>query len=122
MGDSPGGDKVLDIKTADLKSSAPVFHEQSRKLSEALTTLVSTLDGLGKPWGQDDGVKQFEAGYTAQQKAIESATGTLVLGLVSIHEALVDMSDGHVDNDELIAGMFTKKGVADGGGHGKGAK
>ncbi|MEU5428766.1 hypothetical protein AB0H73_24700 [Streptomyces olivoreticuli] len=122
MGDSPGGDKVLDIKTADLKSSAPVFHEQSRKLSEALTTLVSTLDGLGKPWGQDDGVKQFEAGYTAQQKAIESATGTLVLGLVSIHEALVDMSDGHVDNDELIAGMFTKKGVADGGGHGKDAK
>ncbi|WKK21992.1 hypothetical protein QZH56_24695 [Streptomyces olivoreticuli] len=122
MGDSPGGDKVLDIKTADLKSTAPVFHEQSQKLSEALTTLVRTLDGLGKPWGQDDGVKEFEAGYTAQQKAIESATGTLVLGLVSIHEALADMSDGHVDNDELIAGMFTKKGVADSAGHGKGAK
>ncbi|MGW1073893.1 hypothetical protein [Streptomyces sp. NPDC002537] len=120
MGSGP--DKVLDIKTADLKSSAPVFHEQGQKLSQALTTLVETLDGLGKPWGEDDGVKKFETGYMAQQKAIESATGTLVLGLVSIHEALVDMSDGHVDNDELIAGMFTKKGVANNDGHGKGGK
>ncbi|WP_307811631.1 hypothetical protein [Streptomyces sp. AV19] len=50
MGDS---DEVLDIKTADIKAVAPVFHRQSKKLSDALTTLVSTLDGLGKPWGDD---------------------------------------------------------------------
>lgn len=47
------------------------------------------------------------------QKAIETAAGTLVLGLVSIHEALADLSDGHVDNDELISGMF-KPEPADG--------
>ncbi|MEU5418968.1 hypothetical protein ACFY1P_13850 [Streptomyces sp. NPDC001407] len=123
MGASPSGDgKVLDIKTADLKSAAPVFHEQSKHLSEALTTLVKTLDGLGKPWGEDDAGKEFEGFYSPQQKAIESATGTLVLGLVSIHEALTDMSDGHVDNDELVAGMFTKKGVAATDPHAKGAK
>ncbi|RLV08679.1 hypothetical protein CTZ27_07855 [Streptomyces griseocarneus] len=104
-----GPDKVLDIKTADLKSSAPVFQEQAKELSKALTTLVETLDGLGEPWGEDDGVKEFATKYTAQQKLIESASGVLVLGLTSIHEAMVDMSDGHVDNDELIAGMFTKK-------------
>ncbi|MGW3360154.1 hypothetical protein ACWDFL_32910 [Streptomyces bungoensis] len=32
----------------------------------------------------------------------------LVLGLTSIHEAMVETADGHVDNGQLIAGMFTK--------------
>ncbi|GAB1336902.1 hypothetical protein ACE1SV_34920 [Streptomyces sp. E-15] len=41
-------------------------------------------------------------------KKIESAAGILVLGLTSIHEALVDLSDRHVDSDQLIAGMFTE--------------
>ncbi len=119
MGDAGSG-KVLDIKTADIKAAAPVFHEQSRKLSEALTKLIGALDGLGEPWGKDAEVKQFAEEYPRQQKAIEKATGTLILGLVSIHEALIDMADGHVDNDALVAGMFTKAkpgkpGGADGG-------
>ena len=44
--------------------------------------------------------------------------GTLVLGLTSIHEAMADLADGHVDNDELIAGMFTEVKVpkSDGAG------
>ncbi|GAA0961801.1 hypothetical protein GCM10009574_024240 [Streptomyces asiaticus] len=46
-----GGGEVLDIKVADIKSVAPTFHHQSVKLSEALTTLISTLDGYGEPWG-----------------------------------------------------------------------
>lgn len=100
--------KVLDIKTADLKDAAPVFHEQSKKLSTALTTLVTKLDGLGKPWGEDEAGKKFEHKYSPNQKSIESATGVLVLGLVSIHEAMKDMADGHVDNEEQIKGMFTK--------------
>ncbi|MBT2383502.1 hypothetical protein [Streptomyces sp. ISL-11] len=109
MGDSRDSGKVLDIKTADIKSAAPTFHEQSIKLGEALTTLITTLDGLGKPWGKDDAVKDFAKEYPEQQKLIERSTGTLVLGLVSIHEALTDMADGHVDNETLIAGMFTKE-------------
>ena len=28
--------------------------------------------------------------------------------LTGIHEAMTHLSDGHVDNDQLIAGMFTK--------------
>nr|WP_221462471.1 hypothetical protein [Streptomyces olivoverticillatus] len=115
VGQGDGGGEVLDIKTEDLKAAAPVFREQSQKLSEALTKLVTTLDDLGKPWGGDDGVKKFEASYTKNQKTIESATATLVLGLVSIHEAMNDMADGHVDNDKLIAGMFTKKKDGDSG-------
>lgn len=43
-----------------------------------------------------------------QQKKLESAAGILVLGLTSIHEAMMDMADGHVDNDRLIVGMFAK--------------
>ncbi|MFJ8213019.1 hypothetical protein [Streptomyces sp. NPDC096033] len=100
--------RVLDIKTADLKLSAPVFHEQAKNLSTALTNLVTALDGFGKPWGDDEQGSTFGGSYEPQQKAIERAAGILVLGLTSIHEAMVDMSDGHVDNDELIAGMFTK--------------
>ncbi|WNI31212.1 hypothetical protein [Streptomyces sp. ITFR-6] len=119
MGGGNGGDKVpttvLRISTADIKSAAPVFKEQAKNLSAALTTLVTTLDGLGKPWGDDEQGQAFEDVYTPQQKKIESAAGVLVLGLTSIHEALVDLSDGHVDNEELIKGMFTKKKVPHGG-------
>ncbi|MFG2718449.1 hypothetical protein ACGFW5_09120 [Streptomyces sp. NPDC048416] len=112
MGEGGGGGKVpemvLQIRTADIKSAAPVFQEQAKNLSKALTTLIATLDGLGKPWGEDKQGKEFEDVYAPVQKKIESAAGILVLGLTSIHEALVDLSDGHVDNDKLIEGMFTK--------------
>ncbi|KAB7850354.1 hypothetical protein [Streptomyces mobaraensis] len=109
MGGS-GNDKVLDIKTADIKAVAPVFQRQGKKLSDALTTLVSTLDGLGEPWGDDKPGKHFSAKYSPRQKEIERATGIFVLGLVSIHEAMVDMADGHIDNDKAIAGTFTREG------------
>ncbi|MGW4444969.1 hypothetical protein [Streptomyces sp. NPDC004682] len=108
MGDGKVVGKVLDIKTADIKAAAPAFQQGAIDLSKALTTLVQTLDGLGEPWGHDEQGNQFGGLYMPQQKAIESSTGILVLGLTSIHEAMVDMADGHVDNDELIAGMFTK--------------
>ncbi|GHB50059.1 hypothetical protein GCM10010331_42110 [Streptomyces xanthochromogenes] len=111
--------RVLDIKVADVKLTAPVFHEQAANLSTALTNLVHALDGFGAPWGDDEQGKAFHDAYAPQQKVIERAAGTLVLGLVSIHEAMVDMSDGHVDNDQLIAGMFTKvKKSTDGAGGG----
>ncbi|MFD9485325.1 hypothetical protein ACFWBX_15305 [Streptomyces sp. NPDC059991] len=115
-GKVPVGDdgKVLDIKTADLKLSAPVFHEQAKNLSTALTNLVKALDGFGKPWGDDEQGSAFGDAYEPQQKAIERGAGILVLGLTSIHEAMIDMSDGHVDNDELIAGMFAKVNPQDG--------
>ncbi|MFJ1900010.1 MULTISPECIES: hypothetical protein [unclassified Streptomyces] len=122
MGDGKDSGRVLDIKTADIKSTAPVFHEQGKNLSTALTTLVTTLDGLGAPWGDDEQGKAFGDAYRPQQKAIEKAAGTLVLGLISIHEAMADLSDGHVDNDDLIAGMFKKARPADGEGNDKGAK
>jgi hypothetical protein len=77
-------------------------------LGKALSTLIKTLDGLGEPWGHDEQGDQFGNAYKPQQKKIESAAGVLVLGLTSIHEALVDLSDGQVDNDRLIAGMFTE--------------
>ncbi|MDT3397057.1 hypothetical protein RKE29_10435 [Streptomyces sp. B1866] len=103
-----GDGEVLDIRTADIKAVAPVFHEQSGKLSDALTKLVRTLDGLGKPWGDDKQGREFGSHYSPQQKKIESAVGVLVLGLASVYEAMNDMADGHVDNDELIAGIFAR--------------
>ncbi|MEH6375722.1 hypothetical protein V7793_15490 [Streptomyces sp. KLMMK] len=118
MGGSPGGGdgKILDIKTADLKSAAPAFSEQSGKLREALSELTTALDGLGAPWGADDQGKQFGDSYRPKRTQIENSTKILIAGLASIHEAMVDMSDGHVENDKLIAAMFSKKGAKGGGG------
>ncbi|KJY42386.1 hypothetical protein VR41_08050 [Streptomyces sp. NRRL B-1568] len=113
------GDKVLDIKAADLKSTAPTFKEQSGKLHEALTALTHALHNLGKPWGEDDQGKRFQDAYEPAHTKIEGVTKVLVEGLASIHEAMVDMADGHIENDKHIAAMFTKKGVqATGGGLG----
>ncbi|MYU47636.1 hypothetical protein GTV15_05885 [Streptomyces sp. SID7803] len=121
MGDGKDSGKVLDIKTADIKATAPVFHTQGQNLSKALTTLVTTLDGLGKPWGRRRAGQAVRRRLQPpQQTLIEKAAGTLVLGLVSIHEAMADMSDGHVDNDELISGMFKKAKPA--AGHDQGDK
>ncbi|ROP51996.1 hypothetical protein [Streptomyces sp. PanSC9] len=108
MGDGKVPGKVLDIKTADIKAAAPAFQQGAIDLSKALTTLIQTLDGLGEPWGHDEQGDKFGNAYKPQQKKIESAAGILVLGLTSIHEAMVDMADGTVDNDQLIAGMFTE--------------
>ncbi|MBF6048081.1 hypothetical protein GO001_23155 [Streptomyces sp. NRRL B-1677] len=125
MGNSPGGGgggdgKILDIKTADLKSAAPTFSEQSGKLRDALSELTDTLDGLGSPWGADDQGKQFGESYKPKRTQIENAAKILVAGLASIHEAMVDMSDGHIENDKLIAAMFSKKGAKGPQGSGSG--
>ncbi|MGW4347699.1 hypothetical protein ACWEL8_21850 [Streptomyces sp. NPDC004690] len=108
MGDGKVPGEVLDIKTADIKAAAPAFQQGAIDLGKALSTLIKTLDGLGEPWGHDEQGNQFGGVYKPHQKSIESAAGTLVLGLTSIHEAMVDMADGHVDNDKLVAGMFTE--------------
>ncbi|GHF02439.1 hypothetical protein ACWDSD_32140 [Streptomyces spiralis] len=107
MGEGKDPSKVLDIKTADIKRAAPDFHKGAEDLSKALTVLVKSLDGLGEPWGHDKQGNEFGDAYKPLQKKIESSAGILVLGLTSIHEAMVDMADGHVDNDRLIAGIFT---------------
>ncbi|MGW5020205.1 hypothetical protein [Streptomyces cacaoi] len=122
------GGEVLGIGVPELKLAAPVFGKQSRKLSRSLTTLITTLDGLGEPWGDAPAGQKFAEQYKPYQRSIEAAAGTLVLGLVSIHEALDDMKDGHVDNDELVKGIFTKAARDPGtpgrrgGGDGKGGE
>jgi hypothetical protein len=42
------------------------------------------------------------------RSAASASTVESAAGVTSIHEALVDMADGHVDNDLPIQGMFTK--------------
>ena len=111
-----GSGKVLDISTADLESAAPVFQTQAERLSDALTALVTALDGLGKPWGQDSQGKKFEASYALAQKKVEGAAGFLVLGLTSIHEAMSDLAAGFGTQDASVAAVFTKNGQGPDGG------
>lgn len=105
MGD--GGD-ILDIKIADIKATAPHFHDQSVALAHALTTLKQGLAKAGAPWGDDEQGEKFHKAYDPHVKQIEQATKILSDGLASIHEAMADMADGHIDNEELIRGMFSR--------------
>lgn len=107
MGDGKDPAKVLDIKTADIKRAAPDFQTAAVDLGKALTALVKSSTGWASPGERQagQGVRRL---LQAAAEEDRGAAGTLVLGLTSIHEAMADMADGHVDNDELIAGMFTE--------------
>ena len=95
MGDSG---EILDIKIADIKATAPHFHSQSVALAHALTKLKNGLAAAGSPWGDDEQGGKFHKAYGPHVTQIEHSTQILVDGLTSIHEAMVDMADGHIDN------------------------
>ncbi|MFY4717719.1 hypothetical protein [Streptomyces sp. LaBMicrA B280] len=105
MGDSG---EVLDIKIADLKATAPRFDHESVALAHALTKLRNGLTAAGAPWGDDDQGGEFHKAYGPRVEQIEHATQILVTGLAGIHEAMADMADGHVDNEELVHSMFSR--------------
>jgi hypothetical protein len=110
--------QILDIKTADLKASAPTFHEQSEALRLAAKVLAEKLGELGTPWGDDEQGSQFADVYLPHVKQITQSTGILIDGLASIHLAMTDMADGHIENEALIAAMFSRikaEGARDGG-------
>ncbi|MFF8727275.1 WXG100 family type VII secretion target [Streptomyces sp. NPDC015171] len=100
--------EILDIKIADLKATAPRFQHQSVALAHALTKLKHGLAAAGSPWGDDEQGEKFHKAYGPHVRQIEQSTQILATGLASIHEAMVDMADGHIDNEELIRSMFSR--------------
>ncbi|MFG2354898.1 hypothetical protein [Streptomyces sp. NPDC048521] len=100
--------EILEIKIADLKATAPQFHHQSVVLAHALTKLKRGLAAAGSPWGDDEQGEKFHKAYGPHVKQIEQSTQILADGLASIREAMVDMADGHIDNEELIRGMSSR--------------
>ena len=109
MGGNGGKDPDLHIRAADLKASAPTFHEQSKALHDAAGVLQKTLDGLGSPWGHDEPGKKFhDKDYGPSKKSIDKAVGILVEGLESISEAMTKIAEGHAGNDHAVADMFKK--------------
>lgn len=106
--------EVLDISTKDLKAAAPTFESQSGALLKATMTLQAKLSAVGEPWGNDnEKVRQWADSYEQSQMSIENAVTILISGLASIHAAMTDMSDGHVDNEDAIRGMFNKQETPD---------
>ncbi|MFJ6717557.1 WXG100 family type VII secretion target [Streptomyces sp. NPDC091259] len=108
--------KILDIKTADLKAAAPTFHDQSVALGTALGTLRTSLAKAGAAWGDDDPGKKFHDKYGPILARIEESAGIIKDGLASIHAAMTDMADGHIENDALVGAMFRKVASAPHGG------
>ncbi|MBT1185549.1 hypothetical protein HET69_16450 [Streptomyces sp. CJ_13] len=100
--------KILDIKTADLKATAPTFHDQSVALGLALGTLRASLAKAGAAWGDDEPGEQFHDKYGPIAERIESSAGIIKEGLASIHTAMTDMADGHIENDDLVGLMFRR--------------
>ncbi|MER5728956.1 hypothetical protein ABT084_11585 [Streptomyces sp. NPDC002138] len=100
--------KMLDIKMADLKATAPTFHDQSVALGTALSTLRTSLAKAGAAWGDDDPGNQFHDKYGPIVAQIEKSAGIIKDGLASIHTAMTDMADGHIENEALIASMFSR--------------
>ncbi|MGN5635255.1 hypothetical protein [Streptomyces sp. AC154] len=107
MGDKGDGG-ILDIKIADLKATAPHFHTHSSDLAKALTKLKTGLAEAGSPWGEDEQGQKFHEHYGPHVKKMETAAEIVSLGLASIHDAMTDMADGHIDNEELVRSMFSK--------------
>jgi hypothetical protein len=109
-----GKDEILDIKVDDIKTAAPAFHRESVALAHALTRLKHSLAAAGAPWGDDEQGQQFHTVYGPHVRPIEHSTQILVDGLASIHAGLKDMADKHIDNEELIRGMFGHHDTGDG--------
>ncbi|MET7566942.1 hypothetical protein ABZT04_00325 [Streptomyces sp. NPDC005492] len=103
-----------DIKIADLKATAPHFQTHSTDLAKALTKLKTALGAAGSPWGDDDQGTAFHNAYGPHVTQMENAAQILTDGLASIHQAMTDMADGHIDNEELVRAMFSKVSVKGG--------
>ncbi|MEV5732937.1 hypothetical protein AB0O75_50350 [Streptomyces sp. NPDC088921] len=112
--------EILDIKIADIKRTAPHFSHESVALAHALTKLKTGLSAAGAPWGDDEQGTKFHESYGPLVKRIEQSAQILAAGLASIHTAMADMADGHIDNEQLIRSMFSRIDVPhDTGGHGR---
>lgn len=112
--------EILQIAIADLKATAPHFHTHSTDLAKALTKLKTALSAAGSPWGTDEQGQAFHKAYGPHVGQIEHAADILSQGLASIHEAMTDMADGHIDNEELVRSMFSRirtDGHGDSAGH-----
>ena len=108
QGGSGGDGKILDIKIEDLKKTAPQDQTHSQDLTKALTKLKTALAAAGSPWGDDKQGKEFHQAYGPNVTKIEHAADILAQGLASIHDAMSDMADGHIDNDQLVRSMFSR--------------
>ncbi|KPI17157.1 hypothetical protein OK074_8248 [Actinobacteria bacterium OK074] len=109
-----GEGEILDIKVDDIKTAAPAFHRESVALAHALARLRQGLSAAGAPWGDDEQGAKFHAAYGPHVERIEGSARILVEGLASIHAGLVDMADKHIDNEDLVRGMFGDDAMDDG--------
>ncbi|MFK4144337.1 hypothetical protein [Streptomyces sp. NPDC004065] len=73
-----------------------------------MTKLKTGLSAAGAPWGDDEQGTKFHETYGPLVKRIEKSAKILTDGLASIHTAMVDMADGHIDNEQLIRAMFSR--------------
>jgi len=94
-----------------LRQAATKTQGVSDRISNALTTLKSSTDGLGTPWGDDEYGKQFadgkaNNGYLAALSTLHNIVSGLVDHSGSHAEGQHSSADYHADTDERTAERY----------------
>lgn len=67
---------TLEVDTGALAHAGQQFEDLNNTLAAVVSTLTSTIDGLGEPWGDDSMGKQFASGSSGYLAAKDSLVGT----------------------------------------------
>ncbi len=93
----------FEVRPETLRSGAAEFAKSSPDVEDALTTLRSTLAGLGQPWGDDDPGRAFAKGYEPNARALMDAIATMAEGLFTMGEGLAAMAGRYDRSDAASA-------------------
>lgn len=82
-----------------LRSAGESFHDLGWDFSAAAARLKSTLDGLGKPWGEDDTGEIVSMVYDPIKQGMDESMPHLGDELTKIGESLRTMADNYRRSD-----------------------
>jgi uncharacterized protein YukE len=93
-----------EIRPETLRTAANGLKDSGDRLTQEWSNLLSTVEGMGDPFGGDDiGMIIGESYYAVQDQADESFSGAAE-DLGALAEKLVTMADNHEKAEQQMAG------------------
>ncbi|MEU5876587.1 PE domain-containing protein [Spirillospora sp. NPDC047279] len=100
------------IQPETIRSAASGLSDAGDRLSQEWTTLVSTVEGMGAPWGGDDIGMLIGESYTAiQAQADESFTGAAA-DMGAFADKLIAVADNYEKAEQQMVGEVTSVSAA----------